>query len=140
MSVEKSDLVAIRYAAEEDRNFILATWLRGLYYGDTWFREVPKEIFMTEYHKILNNILASPNTKIYVACLIDDPDVILGYAVTNQAETTLSWVFVKSAWRGIGIAKGLMPKSITSVTHLTKVGLSILRKHPQVIFNPFVTS
>jgi hypothetical protein len=137
--LDKQNLVAIRdFMPEEDRNFILASWLKGLYYGDSWFHEIPKHIFMQNYHALLERVLSPGVASVKVACLKDDPDVILGYAVLNPAGTALHWVFVKNRWRGIGIAKSLIPPSVSVVTHLTKVGLSILKKHPGVHFNPFV--
>ncbi len=119
-----------------DENFIFASWLRGLYYGNTWFREINKDIFMSNYHRALESCLQAPSVTIKVACLKDDPEVILGYAVLG-ANDTLHWVFVKSNWRGLGIAKALVPNNIKCVSHLTKSGLSILRRHPGVQFNPF---
>lgn len=137
-TLNKKDLVAIRVANDSDRNFILATWLRGLYYGDTWFGEIPKNIFMEKYHSILERLLSLDTTITVIACLKDDPEVILGYAVQDLNETTLHYAFVKKAWRNIGIAKDMVSKKTVTATHLTKSGLSILKKHPGVIFNPFI--
>lgn len=139
--MDKKELVVVRAYNPSDRNFILATWLRGLYYGDNFWREVPKDIFMERYHTLVEHAIDDSKTVIQVACLKEDPEVILGYAVlgANTTGITLHWCFVKSAWRSIGIAKGLVPKEhINAVTHLTKTGLSILRKNPDVIFNPFL--
>lgn len=136
--MDKTSLVGHREALAGDRNFILATWLRGLYYGNTWFKEIPKNVFMENYHNLLDRLLASPTVKIKVACLKDDPDVILGYSVVSKDETIVHWVFCKSAWRGIGIARSLVNPQATVATHLTKVGLSLIKKCPGMIFNPFV--
>ncbi len=141
--MDKADLVTIRPMESGDKNFILATFLRGLYYGDSWFREVPKDIFMSVYHTVVEGVLANPKNIVQVACLKADPEVILGYSILgpNVTGATLHWVFVKSAWRTIGIARSLIPlERVNAVTHLTKVGLSILRKHPEVVFNPFLLS
>ena len=136
--MNKTDLVAIRDFVAADWNFILATWLRGLYYGKTWFSEIPKDIFMEKYHAIIEAILGLKNVIVKVACLKDDPEVILGYAIMSEDRSTVHFTFVKSAWRGIGIAKSLIPPEMKQVTHLTKVGLSILKsKYPGVQFNPF---
>lgn len=137
MTVEKSELIAVRDYQDSDKNFIFASWLRGLYYGDSWYSQVPKKIFMDHYHPFVEALLAAPSTKISIACLKEDPDVILGYAVLNKDETKLHWVFVKSSWRSIGIARSLVPKSIKTVTNLTKVGLSIIKNRNGVEFNPF---
>lgn len=136
--MEKNELVSIRDAVIGDKNFILATFLRGLYYGDSWYGEIPKSVFMSEYHKFLELLLSHPTTKVKIACLKDDTDVILGYVIMNTSETVLHFAFCKKAWRGIGITRQLVPTTVTSVTHLTKVGLSIIKKKG-LVFNPFLT-
>lgn len=134
--LDKKDLVAIRGPQADDVNFIYASWLRGLYYGNTFFGEIPKDIFMSKYHKALEGILLRATVR--VACLKEDPEVILGYSVsrTTEAGETLDWLFVKSAWRRIGIGKSLVPNKIQAVTHMTKVGRSL--KPKDCIYNPFL--
>lgn len=136
-TINKSELIAIRDYLPGDMNLILATWLRGLYYSDSWYSEIPKNIFMDQYHKIIKTILASPHTSVRVACLKEDPEVILGYAVLSNVHTAVHWVFCKKNWRGIGIAKDLVPNTVNSATHATKVGLGIMKKKGY-IFNPFL--
>lgn len=135
--LNKKDLAEIREAKVSDINFILATFLRGLYYGDSWFGQIPKSLFMSTYHKVVNAMLANPNNLVQVACLKSDPDTILAYVIASRDGTTLHWAFCKKAWRGIGLVKDLIPKNVSQVTHLTKVGLSILKRHESLIFNPF---
>lgn len=136
--IAKQTLITIRpYKPEMDKNFVYATWLRGLYYGDSWFSMIPKAIFMTNYQAVIDRILSGPACEVKVACLKDDPDVILGYAVghTVDAGYVLDWVFVKSSWRLIGVAKSLVPTQPIAVSHLTKVGRAI--KPDNCDFNPF---
>jgi hypothetical protein len=135
--VLKKDLVAVRGPMPEDINFIFASWLRGLYYGNTFFGEIPKDIFMDKYHQVIQNLLAKATVR--VACLKDDPEVILGYSVIRNTESgeTLDWIFVKSAWRRIGIGKSLVPNKINATTHLSKVGKAL--KPTDCIYNPFLT-
>lgn len=134
----KLDLISIRGYKPEDRSFILACWLRGIYYGNTYFSEIPKGVFMEHYHAVLERFIDNPNVNIQVACLKDDPDVILGYSVTrlSKGQHVLDWVFVKKAWRQIGIARSLVPTNIQVVTHVTKLGRSL--KPEGVIYNPFI--
>lgn len=134
MQLEKTKLVAFREYQPDDRNFIFSTWLRGLYYGDSWFSEIPKNIFMQHYHAVIERLLDAPGVTIKVACLSDTPDVILGYSVTRG--NILDYVFVKSAWRKAGIGKSLVPPAPYTVTHLTKVGKIL--KPVNCPFNPFV--
>lgn len=133
--VNKADLIAIRSGIQDDKNFIYASWLRGLYYGDSWFSEVPKNVFMEQYHKVIDYILNNPATIVRVACLKEDPTVILGYAIL-KTDGGVHWVFCKKSWRNIGIAKDLLGSNTKYATHLTKIGLNVA-KNKGIIFNPF---
>lgn len=128
-------LYDIRDATAEDSNFILATFLRGLYYGDSWFSLIPKDIFMVHYKAVAEALINKATIK--VACLKEDPNVILGYSVMSADYQTVHWCYVKSAWRHKGIARSLLPKYPTAVSHLTKLGLSLLNKLNNPVFNPF---
>jgi GNAT superfamily N-acetyltransferase len=136
--MNKSDLVTIRDSIPDDRNFIMATWLRGLKYGNEWFDAIEADVYYSYYQKAIDFILTHNNTAVRVACLKEDPDVILGYVVLNRLGNVVHWVFVKKAWRSIGIAKNLVPETVTRATHLTKVGMAILQKRKgKISFNPF---
>lgn len=131
-------LYDIREAVEADSNFILATWLRGLYYGDSWFSTIPKAIFMQNYKRIAQGALTNQSVSIRVACLKEDPNVILGYSIISKDHKAIVWVFVKTPWRKQGIGRSLLPKSPLFVTHLTALGRQLLKdKLPTTQFNPF---
>lgn len=133
----KKDLFSYRSPQTNDINFIYSSWLKGLRYGNDWFEFISKEAYYTFYHRIIELILQRPTTTITIACLKDDPDVILGYSV--QEGSVLHWVFVKPAWRKIGLATDLV-KPFKSVSHITAVAKSILiTKFPHIEFNPFIT-
>jgi hypothetical protein len=135
----KKDLITNRGYLPEDRSFILACWLRGVYYGNTFFSDIPKGIFMEHYHKVLERFLDNPKVTITVACLKDDPQVILGYSVTrlsSKGEQIMDWAFVKKAWRNIGIARSLTPSNLQVVSHQTKIGKAL--KPAGVVYNPFI--
>ena len=127
---------AIRDFVPADTNFIMATFLRGLYYGDSWFSLMPKDLFMLNYKKVAEALLASPKVTIKIACLKDDYDVILGYSILGP-DGVVHWVQVKKDWRNIGIAKSLMPDQVKAVTHLSELGRQLLNKLPNCVFNPF---
>lgn len=134
--IDKGALITMRLGFEDDNNFILSTWLRGLYYGESWFSLIDKKAFMKNYHTFLEQLLASDLVNVRVACLKDDPEVILGYAVVSSDHAAVHWVFTKSAWRNIGIAKMLVPKEVHTATHATKLGLRLM-KSKGYTFNPF---
>jgi hypothetical protein len=134
--LDKKDLITVRGPHPDDINFIYASWLRGLYYGNTFYGEIPQDIFMANYQKVLQSLLMRATVR--VACLKEDPEVILGYSVTRTTDAgeTLDWIFVKSAWRRIGVAKSLLPNKISAVTHMSKVGKSL--KPKDAVYNPFL--
>lgn len=133
---ELKDLYDIREYVSSDKAFIMATFLRGLYYGDTWFSQIPKDIFMDNYKRIAEALIERPDASVRIACLKEDPDVILGYSISKG--TALDWVYVKKAWRGAGIGRALLPPKITAITHLADTGKALMNKIPNCIFNPFL--
>lgn len=125
----------VRAYATSDFNFVAATFLRGLYYGDTVFSDIPKQAFMTNYKPVIEALVVKND--VWVACLKDEPDVILGYSIVSKDFATVHFVFVKKAWRKQGIARSILPQYPTTVTHLTALGKSLLPKFKDCVFNPF---
>jgi hypothetical protein len=139
MKEQLKDIVLIRTATPSDENLIFSTWLKGLYYGNDWFREIPQDLYYENYHKVVTAIIAKPSTCVIVACMKEDADTVLGYSVWEKREEkyVLHWVFTKPVWRKLGLAKSLIPKEVSLVTHLTKVGRSI--KPKEWVFDPFLS-
>lgn len=131
-------LYHIRDYKESDKSFVLATFLRGLYHGDSWFSQIPRDVFMDNYKTIAADMVTSPKNIIQIACLKEDPDVILGYSILSADFKAIRWVYVKSVWRKQGIGKSLVPQFASTVTHLTVLGKSLMDKIPTAIFNPFI--
>lgn len=125
----------VREYKPEDKNFVMASFLRGVYYGNPFYNMTPKDDFMNNYKHVGEALIA--NASIKVACLPDDIDIILGYCITSKDAHTLHWCFVKSAWRKSGIAKALLSTDIHTFTHFSELGLSLKHKLNKAIFNPF---
>ncbi len=132
MSHSSNELFKLREARPDDVAFIYSTWLRGLYYGNELFNEIPKRTFFDNYKGIVTGYLTKAS--VLVACLPDDEDVVLGYSVSRGV--ILDWVFVKKSWRKMGIARSLVSKELTVCSHLTGIGKSL--KPKDMVFNPFV--
>lgn len=129
------ELYIIRPYRPEDHNFVLATFLRGLYYGNEFYGMMPKQTFMDNYKNVVEALI--PRSHIAVACLKEDPDVILGYSMMSKDYTTMHWIFVKAAWRKKGIGKSLLLSVPSMYSHFTTLGLDLVKKFKDCVFNPF---
>lgn len=123
--------IVIRPGVSSDIAFIYATFLQGLYHGSEYFSDVPRDTFFDNYKLVIEALLQRASVR--VACLEEDPDVILGYCVYK--DNALHWVYTKKPWRKMGIARALIPVGIDTVTHLTSVGKSVMPKEWK--YNPF---
>lgn len=123
-----------RDATTQDTGFIISTWLKGMRYGNELVKAIDKNAYFDHYHQNVERILET--AQVTVCCIKDDPDVIIAYAVLGSPHT-LHWVFVRPAWRRLGIAKSIIPKDTDTITHLTNIGLSIKPNH--WIYNPWKT-
>ncbi len=128
--MKKSDLVGYRLAVAEDIPFLFATWLKGIRYGNELYKSIPSKLYFAEMHALLDKIMQNPNTLVSIACLKNDPSTILGFSVSEK--TTLHWVFVKKAWRRIGIGGDLTPITTVRVTMVTKAVRKVLENYPLV--------
>jgi hypothetical protein len=124
--------IKVRDPEPNDINFLLSTFLKGLYYGSKFWSLVDQEAFFQNYEPFIKQLMLRSDVKI--ACLIDDPDVILSYCMYK--DNVIHFIFSKKSYRKLGIAKLLYPKGIDTCSHITDSGDSI-RKKLGLIFNPF---
>lgn len=128
----------IRDAKGEDLAFIYSTWGRSYRYDSPMGRSCKNSIFFPNYNRIIDNILAQPDTKIAVACDPLDENVFYGYMVSQP--NVLHYAFTKEQFWNYGIAKSLFdhlgrPKYYS---HKTFSCRPILDKFPELVFNPFL--
>ena len=135
------DLI-IRPANGDDIAFIYSTWLRSLRYDSALRKTTQKSVFFQNYQLVLDSILNAPKTRILIACLSSDPNVIFGYLV--HGPSTAHYCFVKDAFRGLKIAKTLLAEAFGNtdgtiqVTHITKTAEPIVFNNPRFSYNPFL--
>lgn len=113
------------YDPSTDQACLYATWRNAAYYGAKRKHQVSPKTFFKRQTTRIDDILTTAETK--VACLEDDPTLILGYSVFTGSH--LNWVYVKKDYRNKGIGELLVPKHIETVTDsLTKIGDIIATK------------
>ncbi len=116
---------------------IYSKWLRSYRYGNDFIHLTDPSAYYPAYHCYISKILANPDTVICLAQLTEDMDVVLGFSVSRK--NVLDYVHVHSYSRKMGIGSRLVPKGIDTISHLTKIGLSIWgSKYGKWKFNPFV--
>ncbi len=120
----------------ELKNLVRARWMRSLRYGNDYFRLMIPESFYASYQRFIDQILAHPFCVVAFAVLVDDHDVVLGFAVSRGH--ILDYVHVHKDQRRQGIARRLVPAGDLTITHLTRTGLTIWgSKCPGWKFDPF---
>lgn len=130
--------ISVRPAKETDLSFIYATMLRSLYYSVPFYKEIDKKAFFVNYSKVVQQLLQKPGTEIAIACFADEPDIILGYAITEPVNAVGHFAYVKAPWRAKGIFKQLLEnKQINVITHLTSSTKNYMIKNNWT-FNPFM--
>lgn len=125
-----------RNVAGDARNLVVASFLRGVRYGNEYFKLIDGDRYYFHYGEYVCNLLNRDDCVLRLAILEGSPEVILGWSLIER--NTLHFVFVKKDVRRQGIAKALVPGRIETITHLTKTGLALWScKTPEAKFNPF---
>lgn len=121
---------------KEYEALIFSRWLRSFRYGNKFLRSSDPAPYYKNYHLYLENLLKKPDSIIRLAVLTDDHDVVLGFSVVR--EDVLDYVHVQVNHRKHGIAKKLVPETITTTSHMTDLAKGIWqKKYKDIKFNPF---
>lgn len=128
-----------------DEKLIFATWLNSFEpYRD---RRVPRDLYYAEQHALISKLLAESVKSGHglVACTKDDPSMIVGW-LSGRPGGVLDYVFVKSIYRRMGVAKFLLDsfnvRPMAAFTHYTEVVpmLRIAGLLPNgAVYNPYLT-
>src|SRR5271166_4068946 len=97
----------VRAARDTDVPFIYSAWLRSFYVSGTLTKHISKEVYFNYHKAITDRILLNPHTEVQVACEGDKEGPILGFSV--YTDRILHYVYVKKAFRGLGLAHVLIP-------------------------------
>lgn len=130
----------IREAKGEDLAFIYSTWAKSYRYDADLTRGCKNSVFFPEYATVIDHILSQPGTQVQVAALESNPNVILGYFISEGCVG--HYTFVKEAFQARGIAKALWKNSETPISiasHRTSTIEPVLNRYAgSVVYNPFV--
>lgn len=133
----------IRAFEEEDRHFIVDSWSRQ-YHEALPQSYCPGYIYFPNQIKLINDILQSSDC--LVACLAEDPEIIVGYIVYEHIDKVLvlHWTCVKKDFRKLSVMTDLLDsahaawrKEVIMVTQPGKL-YSKYRKKYKVFYDPFL--
>lgn len=130
--------IVVRPVKPEDHNFIFSAWLKGQYFGNSYFRQIPQDLYFEGYARTIAELLSpfhpeGPVT-IRIACDEGSPEWISGFSVSRGND--LYWVYVKENFRRQGIATLLIEsENIKTAKSTTKAGRAFMDKKG-IIFNP----
>ena len=120
----------IRPIVPDDVAFVLASWLDGYWPDCPCSLVMPKSVWWTRWHRVLENILADERTKTVVACNPEDPTQLYGFACARPPDV-LHWVYVKQAFRHNGIAAGMLAElpGLSLVSHASASTVRAFRRN-----------
>ena len=121
---------------EIDLPFIFNSWLRASWDAWPFAKDMRKTVFFEMHHDLINKRISKKEISVVVACAKDGPSDILGYIAFSQKTGSLHFVYVKGAFRKLGIGKSLFETRIFKFhTHETNM-LSFLKL--DTIYNPYL--
>lgn len=147
--------IHIRTATPSDHPFIYNSWLKYFKNNSYFARRIKSAIFFEWHHSAIERILARQTSLALIACDPENEDVIHGYLVIERGEKpVIHWVFVKEAFRRLGIASALIEASGVTFpnayfTHWTSPPVGgasrgevfcmnqISEKYPELIYDPY---
>ena len=136
--------VEIRGAYLEDVNFIFATMLKSYRHASTFARKISNDVFYKYHRAFLDSCLKRPNSQVLIAHPKGEPDVILGYLLTEKRDTgenVIHYTYVKKSFRQMGVARALwqkLDKQDYTITHYTVDADWITKKYSNLIYNPYL--
>lgn len=137
------DEVLIRDAIEEDMPFFFNSILHHYKHSSPHTRLINDQIYYRAHQKLISKTLERKNNVLKFAALKDDPKVVFGFLWANLYPETLHYVYIKKAFRNLGLAKHLYfstfkPDQEVFFSHLSYDGGKIICKYHQFMFNPYL--
>jgi GNAT superfamily N-acetyltransferase len=123
-------MIKLRPGTEEDHAFILSSWLKAYFDCGNHYYRPPKKIFFEKHADKVKEHLAG---HVIVATTEEDPSQIIGYAVHSSG--VLHFVYVKSLFRKMGVARELIRKASCKQYSQHTTGSKFINKHME--YNPY---
>lgn len=132
-------MIKLRGYQPEDKNFIFDSYLRNYYSSMTGYKP-ESSVFFPGQQRLLEKLIENDNAVFVIACSSDEPDIIFGWSLFSM-DKTLHYVFVKEAYRRMGLSSKMLrhvlkEKTDLVVSHWNK-DCAILRRKFKLVYNPY---
>jgi hypothetical protein len=103
----------VRPLESGDGAFVFATWLNHLKGSSTYGKALERGAFFKTFHRTIEGLLKRPTCRTLVASPLGEPEIILGYLVTDAVgeRPVVHFAFVKGPFRGHGVMRALWSAS-----------------------------
>ncbi len=134
-------MIEVRQAILDDLPFIFSTWLRSYRHSSQFAKKISNTTFFTWHHRAIERFIERGG-RVLIAHAVGEPDVILGYLCAESDNSIIQYVYVKKAFRKMGIAKELFKNSginnNAQFTHWTLDTSWIIKKLTELTYNPYL--
>lgn len=128
----------------DDIGFIFNSWLKS-FRNSPWAKPMHNNVYFASHHALIDELIG--HSKIYMACSKSNPAELYGYIVAGriQGVFTVHYVYVKHAFRNLGIGKLLLncysraENELGCYTHFTyHVSKHKLDEKAALLYNPYL--
>jgi GNAT superfamily N-acetyltransferase len=140
--------ILYREAHDSDLSYVFDSWLKE-YRVAPMCTHLDADVYFPYYRKHLRDIL--DRSTVTMACNMDDPDQIYGYAVHRKIGSVrvLSWIYIKGPYRRLGVGRALFDRigGADIVTHISRFYRTFYdhdekqyktRLPKQLVYSPFI--
>lgn len=126
--------IMFRPSDPEDHAFLQSSWASSYYKGSNAHKYLSPTDFHAFHRPLRDRFFAKPNTAVIVCTPDDDRWLILGWIAVEKIDAglILQYLYVKSAFKGQGIAAELIKRAIPTTpvfyTHMTERASRIMSK------------
>lgn len=136
--------ILIRHAGPDDQNYVIATWLHHFKSNSYFAKRIRHAVYYDRQHRVISTILSRTRTQVLIAHPEGEPEVILGFLVSEDLTTyhSIHFAFVKEELRRMGIAKKLVTHAGIDpdgahFTHWTYPVNDLINRFPGLIYDPY---
>jgi len=132
--------IDLREVRPTDQAFVRSSWLRSYRSAKPGIRT---SVYFNGHKQVVDGILADAETYVLYA-VPQGEDAIVGWVTFNMTtpKPTLHYVYVKGAYRNLGLSKVLIEKAGCThgcrYTHKTELGTARLRPTEDWVYDPYV--